>query len=85
MLIKPQANSGHWYSKDGSPRYTIEGKTGVRATTLRDARKHDLVPSVTTILNLLAKPGLDNWKQEQVLLSALDHLQTNNSSDSESD
>ena len=71
MLVKPQANSGHWYEKNGKPAYTVKGKTGVRATTLRDARKLDLVPSVTTVLNLLAKPGLDNWKQEQVLLSAL--------------
>jgi hypothetical protein len=30
-----------------------------------------LVPSVTTILNVAAKPGLERWKQEQMLLAAL--------------
>jgi hypothetical protein len=31
----------------------------------------DLVPSVTTILKVSAKPGLEAWKQEQMLLAAL--------------
>jgi len=35
---------GHWYDKDGNPRHITNG----RATTLRDARKHNLVPSVST-------------------------------------
>ena len=66
------SESGHWYSKDGDPRYTIVGKNGkLRNTTLRDAREHDLVPSVTTILGVAAKPALTNWLQEQVLLAAL--------------
>ncbi len=73
MIVKDQASSSrHWYDLQGNPAYTIKGKDGKdRATTLRDARKHNLVPSVTTILNLVAKPGLDTWKQQQVLLSAL--------------
>ena len=29
------------------------------------------MPSVTTIINLLSKAGLDTWKQQQVLLAAL--------------
>lgn len=71
MLVKPTSESGHWYAKDGTPAYQIEGRTGVRNTTLRDAKKHGLVPSVTTILSQIAKPGLDHWKQTQVLLAAL--------------
>ena len=51
--------------------YTVVGKTGVRPTTLRDARTKDLVPSVTTILNVAAKPALIAWMQKQVLMSAL--------------
>jgi hypothetical protein len=47
--------------KDGTPRNT----------TLRDARERNLVPSVTTILNIAAKPGLNVWLQEQAILSAL--------------
>ena len=31
----------------------------------------NLVPSVTTILKIMAKPGLEQWKLEQMLLSAL--------------
>jgi len=66
------SESGHWYSRSGEPRYTIVGKNGkTRNTTLRDAREHDLVPSVTTVLNVAAKPALTNWLQEQVLLAAL--------------
>lgn len=71
MIIKQAEESGHWYTRDGAPQYTIEGKNGRRNTTLRDARKHDLVPSVTTLLNILAKPGLTTWLQQQVLLAAL--------------
>lgn len=71
MLIKEQNESGHWYTKDGEPAYTIEGKSGKRATTLRDAKKLGLLPSVTTILNVAAKPGLQTWLQHQAILSAL--------------
>lgn len=64
--------STHWYGRDGQPRYTIIGKNGrERNTTLRDAREHGFVPSVTSILGIAAKPGLENWKIDQALLSAL--------------
>jgi len=50
----------------------IEGKDGeLRDTTLRDARKLNLYPSVTGILDILAKPGLEAWKQRQVIEAAL--------------
>jgi hypothetical protein len=39
--------------------------------TLRDARKLGLVPSVTGILALEAKPQLENWKINQALMAAL--------------
>jgi hypothetical protein len=73
MNLKDFASeSGHWYQKDGTPAYTIVGKNGKeRATTLRDGRALGLVPSVTTILSVLAKPGLENWKQNQILMAAL--------------
>ncbi len=63
----------HWYKEDGTPCYEVErtdGK-GMRPTTLKDARKRSLVPSVTTILSLLAKPGLTRWMQEQAVLATL--------------
>jgi len=73
MQLKDFASeSGHWYAKDGTPAYTIVGKNGKeRPTTLRDGRALGLVPSVTTILSVLAKPGLENWKQNQILMAAL--------------
>jgi hypothetical protein len=74
MELKEQASeSGHWYTKDGQPAYQCEradGK-GLRNTTLRDAKKLGLLPSVTTILGVAAKPGLQNWLQQQAILAAL--------------
>ena len=65
-------DGGHWYATDGSPAYTVRAKDGSeRGTTLRDARKLNLVPSVTEIIKCAAKPGLDLWKQNQVMLAAL--------------
>lgn len=73
MIVKTaDSESGHWYAQDGSPAYRIIGKNGVeRNTRLTDARERGLVPSVTTISGLLAKPGLNNWLQQNVLLAAL--------------
>jgi hypothetical protein len=66
------AEHGHWYQRDGSPCYEVEAKKGgMRSTTLRDARERDLLPSVTLILKCAAAPGLENWKQRQLLMSAL--------------
>lgn len=66
------AESLHWYGRDGSPQYTVPAKDGSqRNTTLRDARKMGLVPSVTTIIKCAAAPGLQLWMQKQVMLAAL--------------
>ena len=70
-MNKYVAESGHWYDQDGNPAYTIIGANGSeRNTTLRDARKLKLVPSVTTILGVAAKPALENWKVDQAILAA---------------
>jgi hypothetical protein len=72
LTIKHAQEGGHWYTRDGVPMYTVEAKKGgQRNTTLRDARTMSLVPSVTTVLNIAAKPALTAWLQQQVLLSAL--------------
>ena len=67
------SESNHWYTRDGAPQYTVPSKKdgSPRNTTLRDARTMNLVPSVTTILNVAAKPALTAWLQQQVLLAAL--------------
>ena len=71
-IIARSAESVHWYRQDGGPQYTVKAKDGSdRPTTLRDARKMNLVPSVTTVMKIAAKPGLEAWKQEQMLLAAL--------------
>lgn len=64
----------HWYTRDGQPAYTVPRAKGdgERATTLRDARKLDLLPSVTTIFQIMAKPGLDKWKLGKAIEAALD-------------
>jgi len=67
------SESGHWYcAKTGEPRYTVIGKNGKeRPTRITDARDKGFVPSVTTITKILAAPGLDKWKQTQVLMASL--------------
>lgn len=62
----------HWYARDGKPSYEIASKGGgLRAVTLRDARTLGLVPSVTTVLNVIDKPALTSWKVDQGILAAL--------------
>ena len=58
----------HWYDKEGNPRYEVEGRNGIRPSTLRDARKHDWVPSVSTIWNdVVARPMLSKWMQTELM------------------
>lgn len=62
----------HWYSRSGEPCYEqVTQKGGLRSTDLRDARKKGLVPSVTTVLNVVAKPQLEVWKVNQGIMAAL--------------
>jgi hypothetical protein len=62
--------SAHWYDASGKSCHTMATKPGAknatRPTTIKDARALALFPSVTTILGILAKPQLDDWKQKQV-------------------
>ena len=74
LIVKQHSSeSTHYYTRDGDPMYTVPSKKdgSQRPTTLRDARERNLVPSVTTILNIAAKPGLNVWLQEQAILAAL--------------
>lgn len=64
---------GHWYDRDGNSRHTIVGKNGrERPTTLADGRRHNLFPSVTTIMDIAGKPALIQWLQNQLLLAAIE-------------
>ena len=62
----------HWYDQAGKPAYRIIGANGIeRDVTLRDARKFRYVPSVTTVLGVMAKPALETWKVKQGIMAAL--------------
>jgi hypothetical protein len=62
LLVKTaQAESSHYYLPTGEPCHG----------DLRQARKAKALPSVTTILSVLAKPGLDAWRQEAAILQSL--------------
>lgn len=58
----------HYYEASGKPRYTLTGANGkVRDTTLRDARKLGLYPSVTEVKKaILVETFLEGWLKEQV-------------------
>lgn len=64
----------HWYDTLGRPNYTVKSATGTeRPTTLRDARKHGWLPSVTGILGVVDKPALNDWKCKQAVIAAMCH------------
>lgn len=68
------SESSHWYHSDGRACYEVpyaDPSKGMRPTTLRDARKLGLLPSVTTVLRCLDKPALTSWLIEQAALSVL--------------
>lgn len=54
--------SEHWYDRAGGSQYDAD---------LRKARKNGYVPSVTTVLSVVAKPALTNWLIDQAILAAL--------------
>ena len=70
------SESQHWSTRDGRPCYEVQAKNGsMRPATLRDARTMSLVPSVTAIIRCASAPGLELWKQQQVLHAALNVLE----------
>jgi hypothetical protein len=62
----------HWYTKNGQAMHRVPGKTvAERDTTVADARIMGLLPSVSGITKMMANPGLDRWKQDITIESAL--------------
>ena len=56
-----KSEAGHWYDRAGEPMYTIIGANGKeRNTNLRDAKSLGLVPSVTTVMKIIAINKLIN-------------------------
>lgn len=72
-LINRPEKDAHWYHRDGRACHTVIAKgSGLpRQTTLTDARQLNLIPSVTNVLNMKAKPALMTWLQDNAILSAL--------------
>jgi len=71
---------GHWYDREGVPMHYIpSAKSGeLRPTTLRDARKLRLFPSVSTIIgDVIAKPFVDRWKRQKYLDHAIEIARAN--------
>jgi len=71
------SESGHWYSSDGKACHTqpCKSKTAknpTRPTTIADARKLGLLPSVSGITGMMANPALDRYKQMRVAEEAYD-------------
>jgi hypothetical protein len=70
-LVVTESN-GHWYDAEGRSAHVIIGANGKeRNTTVSDARKIGLLPSVTSIIGVLDKPQLTSWKIEQAIMSSL--------------
>ena len=68
---KSKFNGSHWYTTEGDPCHEVPKKAGgLRKTTISDAKKMHLLPSVTNVLGVIAKPGLDKWKLQQVAKAA---------------
>ena len=67
------SESLHWYDQQGRACYEVPRAkgNGTRPATIADARKLDLVPSVTLILKCAAAPGLENWKLRKLLEASL--------------
>lgn len=62
----------HFYDAEGKSQFTIIGANGKeRPTTIRDAKKFGWEKSVTTYLSLIAQPGLEIWKRDQLLEAVL--------------
>jgi hypothetical protein len=70
------SESGHWYNRDGTPAYTIVGKTGERPTTLRDARKLDLLPGCTKVMQEASRQGLERYFQRQIFNATISLVST---------
>lgn len=66
-------DSSHWYYPDGRTCYELPKASGdgMKVPTLADAKKLNLLPSVTTILKIMDKPGLNRWLTEQACLALL--------------
>lgn len=72
-MTHPQ-EKGRFYDGAGNPVFEVpyaDPSKGMRPVTIKDARKHGYLASVTTVIGEADKPGLTQWKIKQGILSAL--------------
>ncbi|MAF44293.1 MAG: hypothetical protein CMI54_09065 [Parcubacteria group bacterium] len=67
-----ESESAHFYRQDGKPEYTQITKTGENAgkerpTSLKDARKFHLLPSITTINKVKAERMLTQYREKHLM------------------
>ena len=68
----------HWYEKAGEPRYEVMGKKGTRPSTLRDARKYEWVPSVSTVWgDIVSRHMLNKWIQTELMKALHEQINLN--------
>lgn len=73
MSIIRTAQNSRFYYPDGNPCFEIPKKRGegMKSPTIADARELGLLPSVTTILKVLDRPNLNDWKATQACMAVL--------------
>ena len=70
-LLAVPKQGGHWYTSQGEQVGEVlkaDGK-GYTKPTLRHARKHNLGPGVTTVIDTLSSYGLSVWKEQQAVMA----------------
>lgn len=70
-IVKPKPP--RWYQRNGEGVWEVKAKSkdGMKPVTVREARELSLLPSVTSILQVIARPELEAWKIEQAIMAAL--------------
>lgn len=74
MQIIQNKKSARWYDKNGNPVNEVpyaDPEKGMRPTTLADAKKLNLSPSVTSVIAIKSKPAINQWRENNLLLQAL--------------
>jgi len=74
MLIPFRERASHWYLPNGKPFYEVPNKSKpgqMRPVNARDANTAKAVPSVTTILRVVPKPGLQHWMNNRLVMAAI--------------
>lgn len=71
-------DTGHYYTRDGKAMHMVpyadKKRAGqMRPTTLADAKKLDINPSVSAYVKMLAAPGLNDWKVREAVRFAVAH------------